>query len=206
MKKGRKIHKPLNLWSPFSTKGIIFKWTWHPAPLGHWDFIPSHATGARSLFHPSPIVRGATGDLFFFFFFPPLHCYSSAICLWRSTVWRRAWEEKSQSDGRDEMRCDGLACRGKEGTMQIKYARPIRNRQMRWPCCYGNTPSAVEYWVWLWYKCYKIWTGFDPKPPDTGSFGMYAFFFVSLLCACHTLICCFLHRFTILAVKYWSSG
>lgn len=31
----------------------------------------------RSLFHTSPIVRGATGDLFF----PTLHCYSTAIRL-----------------------------------------------------------------------------------------------------------------------------
>lgn len=88
---------------------------------------------------------------------PPLHCYSSAIRLWRSTVWRRAWEGKSQSEGRDEMRCDWLACGGKEGMMQIQYAHPIRHRQMRWPCCHGNTPSAVEYWVWLcWCECYKI--------------------------------------------------
>lgn len=34
MKKAGKIHKPLHLWSLISTKGIIFKWTWHPAPPG----------------------------------------------------------------------------------------------------------------------------------------------------------------------------
>lgn len=33
-KKARKIHKPLHIWPSFSTKGIIFKWIWHPAPPG----------------------------------------------------------------------------------------------------------------------------------------------------------------------------
>lgn len=110
---------------------------------GHRDFIPRHATGVLSCTELQVS--------------PPLHCYSSAIHLWRSTVWRRAWEEKSQSEGRDEMRCDWLACGGKERMMQIEYAHPIRNQQMRWPCCHGNAPSAVEHWVWLcWCECYKI--------------------------------------------------
>lgn len=114
--------------------------------------IPRHATGVLSS-QRSPLLHRATGVLSS----SPRHCYSSVICLWRSTVWRRAREEKSQSEGRDEMRCDWLARGGKEGMMQIEYARPIRNRQMRWPCCYGNTPSAEEYWVWLcWCECYKI--------------------------------------------------
>lgn len=28
---------------------------------------------------------------------------------------------------------------------QTIYAYPIRNQEMRGPCCYGNTPAAVEY-------------------------------------------------------------
>lgn len=143
MKQG-KIKKSITLFDLHSLLGIQLL-------RGPRDFIPRHATGALSS-HPSPLLHRATGV-------PPptLHCYSSAIRLWRSTVWRRAWEGKSQSEGRDEMRCDWLARGGKEGMMQIQYAHPIRNRQMRWPCCHGNAPSAVEYWVWLcWCECYKI--------------------------------------------------
>lgn len=151
-KKARKIHKALHLWSPFSTKGIIFKWTWHPAPLGPLRFY-SQPCNRCALSSIPPLSCTELQVIVP----PPLHCYSSAIHLWRSAVWRRAWEEKSQSEGRDEMRCDGLARGGKEGMMQIKYARPIRKRQMRWPCCYGNPLSAVEYWVWLcWCKSYKV--------------------------------------------------
>lgn len=152
----------------------------------------------HSLSHPSSILHRATGDLFFFL---PLHCYSSPIRLWRSTVWRRAWEEKSQSEGRDEMRCDGLACGGKEGTMQIKYASPIRNQQTRWPCCYGNTPSAVEYWAWLcWCKCYKVLNRVWSQTIWHRLVWNVRCF--SYRCACCTLVFSFSHRFTILAVKY----
>lgn len=137
----------------------------------------------RHLFHPSPILRGSYRWYFFSF----------CIVIHRPPACEGQQYEgghkknKSQSEGRDEMRCDGLVCRGKEGTMQIKYARPVRNRQMRWPCCYGNTPSAVENWVWLcWRKCYKVLN--QVWSQTTWHWLLWSVCCFSYRCACSTLV------------------
>lgn len=65
MKKGRKIHKPLHLWSPFATKGVIFKWTWHPASLGPLRFYSQPCNRCALSSIPPLSCWGATGDIFF---------------------------------------------------------------------------------------------------------------------------------------------
>lgn len=67
MKKASKIHKPLHLWSPSSTKGIIFKWTWHPAPLGAPRFYSQPCN--RCTLSPTPLL--SCTELQVIFFFPP---------------------------------------------------------------------------------------------------------------------------------------
>lgn len=127
----------------------------------------------HSLFHPSPIFAQS-------YRWSPTTPTPALLFIGHPSVKVNSTKEGTRgkkANQRGEMRwgvMDWLA-EGKEGTRQIKYARPIRNRQMRWPCCYGNTPSAAEYLgVTLLTRALQgFWTGFPPKPPDTDSFGMF---------------------------------
>lgn len=78
------------------------------------------------------------------------HCHSAVSRVWRSILWRRAWEK--QANQRREMRrkewLTGLEVGGMlevVGGYKRKYACSIRNQEMKAPCCYGNTPAVVEY-------------------------------------------------------------
>lgn len=76
---------------------------------GHRDFIPSHATGALSL--PSLPYLCTELQVISHHPHPCIVIHRPSVC--EGQQYERGHErEKSQSEGRDEMRCDGLACRG----------------------------------------------------------------------------------------------
>lgn len=116
-KEKQKIHKPLCLWSPFSTKALFSSWAGFKRLLGLHGLVLSHATGVLSV----PFFLSLSLSLTVFLmhqqryrWFSP-HCHSAVSRIWRSILWRRAWEEQTNQRGEMRRKCDWLACGGRGG-------------------------------------------------------------------------------------------
>lgn len=82
------------------------------------------------------------------------HCHSAVSCIWRSILWRRAWEEQTNQKGEMRRKCDWLACRG-GGTNDIcipnKESGDERALLLRQHTCRGGIL------LWLhWNEGYRV--------------------------------------------------
>lgn len=119
-KENQKIHKPLCLWSPFSTKALFSRRAGFQRLLGlHvWYSVMQQVFFLFHSFSPS-LSHSLSLTVFLmhqqrYRWFSP-YCHSAVSRIWRSILWRRAWEEQTNQRGEMRRKCDWLACGGRGG-------------------------------------------------------------------------------------------